>query len=108
METLMMPDNTGNRAAHAQGTAAHLAQLLPRLAGESPEDMNPIGISEHQQILLDPEHAWLLYVAALRSLPHCFAIADGFPVDPSCKMPDGICHRCAAEGRCLPPDHPLR
>ena len=104
----MTPEEKRHLAAMGQGTGAHLAELLPRLTGESWDDFTPIRVGEDGSVTMTHDQGWLLYEMALRSLPRCFAVTEGYATDDDCQMPNGVCHSCAAEGRSLPASHPLR
>jgi hypothetical protein len=107
-EERAMAEEHRYRSSLAQGTAAHLAELLRRLTGGPHDEFQPLGVDDDGNITMTHDQGWLLYETALRSLPGCFAVNEGYAVDEKCQMPNGVCHACAAEGRSLPKDHPLR
>lgn len=91
-----------NSDADAQGAAAHLAQLLQRLARQSYDEFDGVSITPGNSVAITPGHAHLLVDTVLAMLPRCYAVPDGLPTDDECAMPDAICHACARESRRLP------
>jgi len=91
-----------NSAADAQGAAAHLAQLLQRLARQSYDEFEGVDVTPGNSVAITPGHAHLLVETVLATLPRCYKVPDGLPTDDECTMPDAVCHTCARESRRLP------
>jgi hypothetical protein len=87
----------------AQGAAAHLAQLLQRLARQSHDEFDGVAVTHGNTVAITPSHAHLLVETVLATLPRCFKVPDGLPTDDDCAMPNTVCHTCARESRRLPP-----
>lgn len=88
--------------ADAEGAAAHLAQLLQRLARQSYDEFDGVVVTSGNSVAITPGHAHLLVDTVLTTLPRCFEVPDGLPTDDECAMPDAVCHTCARESRRLP------
>ncbi|OJY47498.1 hypothetical protein [Pseudonocardia sp. 73-21] len=91
-----------NSNADAQGAAAHLAPLLQRLARQSYDEFDGVGVTPGNSVAITPEQAHLLVDTLLATLPRCYGVPDGLPTDEECAMPDAVCHMCARESRRLP------